>query len=315
MIRWQLGTAFLLAYGLLATTTPSTVHAQEPAPGEAAGAVRFDRDIRPILDRCLNCHGAGRARAGLRLDSREAAIARLESGNQAVVPGHPEQSELLRRVNASNVDKRMPLKKEPLRPDQVEKLRRWIAAGAAWSVHWAYRPLAKNPLPDKSVLPTLRRWARTPIDLFIAEKLGEHGLIPAPPADRRSLLRRVYFDLIGMPPAPEAVDDFLADDSRDAYEKVVERLLASPHFGERWARHWMDVVHFAETHGHDQDRPRPNAWPYRDYLIRSFNSDKPYARFVEEQIAGDVLFPDDPAAIPALGMIAAGPWDESSLMA
>jgi hypothetical protein len=125
----------------------------------------------------------------------------------------------------------------------------------------------------------------------------------------------VYFDLIGLPPTPEDVQAFLADTSPGAYEKVVDCLLASPRYGERWARHWMDVVHFAETHGHDQDRPRESAWPYRDYLIRSFNEDKPYARFVEEQIAGDVLYPDDPAAITALGMISAGPWDESSLMA
>ena len=138
---------------------------------------------------------------------------------------------------------------------------------------------------------------------------------PSPPADRPTFLRRIFFDLIGLPPTPEDVKAFVEDPSPDAYEKVVDRLLASPRYGERWARHWMDVVHFAETHGHDQDRPRPNAWPYRDYLIRSFNDDKPYARFVEEQIAGDVLYPDDPEATVALGFVAAGPWDESSLMA
>jgi hypothetical protein len=143
--------------------------------------------------------------------------------------------------------------------------------------------------------------------LFIAEKLSAHGLAPAPAADRRSLLRRVYFDLIGLPPTPEATDAFLADDTPDAYEKVVERLLTSPHYGERWARHWMDVVHFAETHGHDQDRPREHAWPYRDYVIRAFNRDMPYARFVEEQVAGDVLFPHDPRATVATGFLASGP--------
>ena len=136
---------------------------------------------------------------------------------------------------------------------------------------------------------------------------------PSPLADRRTLLRRVYFDLTGLPPTPADVTAFLADESPDAYEKVVDRLLASPRYGERWARHWMDIVHFAETHGHDQDRIRPHAWPYRDYLIRSFNTDKPYAKLVREQLAGDVLYPDDPEAVVALGMIAAGPWDESSL--
>ena len=135
---------------------------------------------------------------------------------------------------------------------------------------------------------------------------------PPPPADRRTLIRRLTFDLHGLPPTPEEIDAFVDDPAPDAYERLVDRLLASPRYGERWARHWMDVVHFAETHGHDQDAVRENAWPYRDYLIRSFNADKPYARFVQEQIAGDVLFPDDPQAIAALGFLAAGPWDESS---
>src|SRR5262249_34251370 len=144
--------------------------------------------------------------------------------------------------------------------------------------------------------------------------LAEQKLTPAPPADRRALIRRVYVDLIGLPPTPAEVAAFLGDDSPRAFEKVVDRLLASPHHGERMARHWLDVAHFAESHGHDQDRPRPNAWPYRDYLIRSFNEDKPYARFVREQMAGDVLYPSDPLAITALGFLSAGPWDESSLM-
>ncbi len=156
-------------------------------------------------------------------------------------------------------------------------------------------------------------WPRNPIDRFVLQRLLAKGLHPSPPADRRTLIRRVTFDLIGLPPTPEEIDAFVHDASPNAYEKVVDRLLASPHFGERWARHWMDVIHFAETHGHDQDVPREHAWPYRDYLIESFNTDKPYGRFVLEQIAGDVLFPDDPRATVALGFLAAGPWDESSL--
>ena len=135
----------------------------------------------------------------------------------------------------------------------------------------------------------------------------------APEADRRTLIRRVYFDLIGLPPTPEEVAAFVNDREPLAYEHVVDRLLASPRYGERWARHWMDIAHFAETHGHDQDRIREYAWPYRDYLIASFNADKRYGRFVEEQIAGDVLFPDDPQATVALGFLGRGPWDESSL--
>jgi hypothetical protein len=148
-----------------------------------------------------------------------------------------------------------------------------------------------------------------PIDHFIRKALGEKGLTPSREADRRTLVRRLYFDLLGLPPTPEEAEPFVSDPRPDAYEKLVDRLLASPHYGERWARHWLDVVHFGETHGYDKDKPRPNAWPYRDYVIRSFNADKPYARFVQEQIAGDVLFPGSAEGIEALGFLAAGPWD------
>ncbi|MGH9203564.1 MAG: DUF1549 domain-containing protein, partial [Vicinamibacterales bacterium] len=139
--------------------------------------------------------------------------------------------------------------------------------------------------------------------------LDEKGLRPSPEAGRRTLIRRLSFDLIGLPPTPEEIESFLADKDSWAYEKLVDRLLASPHHGERWARHWLDVVHFGETHGYDKDKPRPNAWPYRDYVIRALNEDKPYARFVEEQLAGDILFPGTRDGIEALGFIAAGPWD------
>jgi hypothetical protein len=177
---------------------------------------------------------------------------------------------------------------------------------------WSLKPLVKMAAP--AVLPAkYTDWPRTPIDRFILAKLLEKGMAPAPPADPRTLLRRVTFDLTGLPPTPEEIDAFLTDSSPDAYEKVVERLLASPRHGERWARHWMDIAHYAETHGHDQDRPRPHAWPYRDYLIHSFNCDKAYSRFVQEQLAGDVLFPGDTDAIIAMGFLATGPWDESSL--
>src|SRR5438477_2222948 len=175
---------------------------------------------------------------------------------------------------------------------------------------WAFRPLGRPPVPASRFTGD---GSPNPIDAFIDAKLARHKLSPSPEADQRSLLRRVYFDLIGLPPAPKEMRAFLADKSPDAYERVVDRLLASPRYGERWARHWMDAVHFAETHGHDQDRIRTNAWPYRDYLIASLNNDKPYTQFVQEQVASDILFPDDPQATVALGMIAAGPWDESSL--
>jgi hypothetical protein len=170
---------------------------------------------------------------------------------------------------------------------------------------WSLRVLHRPSLPAVKLL----GWARTPIDQFILAKLEQLGLKPSPEADRATLIRRVYFDLIGLPPTPAEIDSFINESRPDAYEGLVDRLLASPAYGERWARHWLDVVHYGETHGYDKDKPRPNAWPYRDYVIRAFNEDKPYSRFVQEQLAADVLFPDEPRLIPALGFIAAGPWD------
>ncbi len=167
---------------------------------------------------------------------------------------------------------------------------------------WSLQPLSR---PD----PPPVKLARTPIDAFILAKLQEHGLQPSAEADRRTLIRRVTYDLHGLPPTPEEVDAFVSDQSSTAYEKLVDRLLASPRYGERWGRHWLDAAHYGESHGYDKDKPRRNAWPYRDYVITSFNEDKPYARFVQEQLAGDVMFPDDPDATIALGFIAAGPWD------
>ena len=270
-------------------------------------AVDFDRDIQPILTaKCLQCHGQTEPEAGLRLISREGAIATLESGNKAVIPGKATESELLRRVSSADVNERMPPKGEPLSPKQIAALREWIDGGAQWPEHWAYRSLVRPAIPKRGEGPSA-------IDTFVLAELNARGLTPAVQADKRTLLRRVHFDLTGLPPTPEEMGTFQADAAPDAYERVIDRLLASPRHGERWARHWMDVVHYAETHGHDQDRPRENAWPYRDYLIRSLNRDIPYATFVQQQIAGDVLWPDNPQAIVATGLLATGPWDESSL--
>ena len=179
--------------------------------------------------------------------------------------------------------------------------------------HWAYLPLKKPALPQSPGLTKKAPWIRQPLDAFVLAKQYEKGLYPTAEADRLTWLRRVSFDLIGLPPTLEERRSFLEDLRPDAWDRVVARLLESPHYGERWARHWMDLVHFAETHGHDQDRPREHSWPYRDYLIRAFNQDIPYATFVQEQVAGDVLSPHDPWAIIATGFLATGPWDESSL--
>ena len=183
-------------------------------------------------------------------------------------------------------------------------------AGATNAVHWAYRPLqapALPPLPEALV--TAPSASAHPVDAFIADRLGREGIPATPEADRRTLLRRVTFDLTGLPPTPAEMEAFLSDPSSDAYEQCVDRLLASPRHGERWARHWLDVVHYGETHGYDKDQPRPNAWPYRDYVIRALNTDKPYGRFIREQIAGDVLWPDTEDGVTATGFISAGPWD------
>lgn len=178
---------------------------------------------------------------------------------------------------------------------------------------WAVRPLVEPAIPKHLTSRPDSNLAHNPVDAFVQAALEQRSLTVSPEADRRTLIRRVYFDLIGLPPSPKEIHEFLKDTSADAYKRLVDRLLESPRYGERWARLWMDAVHFAETHGNDQDRIRTNAWPYRDYLIRSFNEDKPYSRFVQEQVAGDVLFPDDPQAVVAMGFLASGPWDESSL--
>jgi len=179
-----------------------------------------------------------------------------------------------------------------------------FSAAAALDPHWAFKPATRTPVPTQR-----NRWIRNRVDAFILAKLSESGLSPSPEADRRTLARRLHFDLIGLPPTPETVRQFERDPDPLAYEKLVDRLLTSPQYGERWARHWLDVVHFGESHGYDKDKIRPHAWPYRDYVIRAFNQDKPYSRFIQEQLAGDALFPGVPDSIVALGFIAAGPWD------
>jgi hypothetical protein len=178
-------------------------------------------------------------------------------------------------------------------------------AGRADADWWSLRPLSRPEVPAVKG----RLWVRTPIDAFILARLEKEGLKPAPEADRVTLIRRVTFDLTGLPPTPEEIDAFVNDPALDAWEKVIDRLLASPRYGERWGRHWLDLAHYADTHGYDKDKRRDAAWPYRDYVIRAFNADKPYGRFAGEQLAGDVLYPDDPDGVVATGFIAAGPWD------
>ena len=279
----------------------------------------FLEKVAPLLERrCLSCHNDNDRKADFSMQSHRHLV---ESG--FVVPGKPQDSHLLDVLvpDAKGTEPEMPKDSDPLTDAEVDSLRRWIAAGAEWPADftlsepvidnfdwWSLRPITSFQPPGFSDA-AAEQWIRTPIDAFVLSKLREHGLEPSAEADRATLIRRVTFDLIGLPPTSEELEAFVTDSSPDAWEHVVDRLLASPHYGERWARHWLDVVRYADTCGYDKDKLRPNAWPYRDYVIRAFNDDKPYARFVEEQLAGDVLFPDDPDGILGLGFIAAGPWD------
>jgi len=280
-------------------------------PPAATRAVNFVQDIQPILEtQCVKCHGPEKQKGGWRADVKDVALTGGDDHAPNILPGKSADSPLIHFVAGLDPDMKMPAKGDPLSVEQVGLLRAWIDQGAKWpdSANTAKR----NPLDWWSLKPVVRPevpGTGNPIDAFVRAKLAEKHLTLSAPADARTLCRRLYFDLIGLPPTPEEIDAFAADTAPDAYEHLVDKLLASPRYGERWARHWLDVVHYGDTHGYDKDKPRPNAWPYRDYVIRAFNEDKPYARFVEEQIAGDVLFPNTHDGIEALGFIAAGPWD------
>ncbi len=273
------GELYLLTFGV-ALSTPGLV----AAAGDKG--VDFAEDIRPILaNHCFECHGTGEVKGGLHLTSREQALAELESGKRAIVPGKPGESELLRRVTAEDPDVRMPKEGEPLSDEQVETLRRWIEQGASWPKHWAFRPLERPSLPEVENTD----WPANPVDRFVLAKLEEEGVEPSPRADRYTLIRRLYYDLLGLPPSPDAVERFVHDRRPGAYERLVDRLLSSPHFGERWGRHWLDKARYADSDGYEKDRPRPNAWRYRDWVIDAVNADMPFDKFTIKQLAGDLL--------------------------
>ena len=253
------------------------------------GKVDFNRDIRPLLaDHCYQCHGPDQAKrkAGLRLDQSEGARARLESGHHAIVPGQPADSRLLAVVASEDSDERMPPARtgKRLSAAQVEILTRWIREGAEWKPHWAYIT------PENPEVPSVRDagWARNPIDSFVLARLEREGLQPSPEADRRTLARRVTLDLTGLPPTVEEVDAFLADTRGDAYEKLVDRLLATEAYGERMAVPWLDLARFADSDGYHADAPR-SMWQYRDWVIRAFVRNQPFDQFITDQLAGDLL--------------------------
>lgn len=276
----------------------------------------FTEQVAPILEKhCFNCHNEATHKGDFSLQTQATATA-----DGFIEAGDASNSHLIELITPVDGSAEMPQDAPPLTADQIAVLTKWIDAGAAWPADvtlqephvddfdwWSYQPIVRPAVPQPTADDS--SWARTPIDGFILEQLKRKGLSPSPEADRRTLIRRLSFDLIGLPPTPEQVAAFVNDPDPKAYEQLVDRLLASKHYGERWARHWLDVAKYADTCGYDKDRLRPNAWPYRDYVIRSFNADKPYTRFVQEQVAGDVLFPGEPDGILGLGFIAAGPWD------
>ncbi|MCZ6794757.1 MAG: PSD1 and planctomycete cytochrome C domain-containing protein, partial [Planctomycetota bacterium] len=316
-------------------------------------AALFRRQVLPLLEgRCLGCHGRDpeELEAGLDVRSREGLLAGGDSGRAAIVPGAPEKSPLYVAVTWRDEDLQMPPEeKDRLGAAEIEAIRRWIAGGAPWPKRspgqapgsaredgedgltlvtsgglteawnlrryrpedlWAYLPVKRHPAPrgDRE-----EAAGSNPIDAFIAARLERQGLTPAPPAPGRTFIRRATLDLWGLPPAPEDIDTLLADDSPDAYGALIDRLLASEHYGEQMARHWLDVVRYADTSGFSNDFERPNAWRYRDYVIRSFNDDKPYDRFVVEQLAGDELDPGDPEKLVAVGFLRMGPWEHTAM--
>jgi cytochrome c553 len=271
----------------------------------------FSKDVRPLLQKhCYQCHGPEKQKSGLRLDIREAALTGGDGYAPVIVPGKSAESPLIRFMRGEEKGMEMPPEKDRVSEQEIEIIAGWIDGGAIWpdgiddavmvdkTDHWAFKPLGPHVAP--AMIPA----NGNVIDGFIIGELEKHGLSLSAEADRRTLIRRVTYDVTGLPPDPARVEKFVNDTRPEAYAELVEELLGSPHFGERWARHWLDVVRFAESDGFETNQPRPNAWPYRDYVIRSFNEDKPYDRFLMEQLAGDALGVDE-----ATGFIVGGPWD------
>src|SRR5262249_17616748 len=278
---------------ILLHAAPQQGTATFPAVGEPLpSTIEFNRDIRPILsDKCFQCHGPASQQATIRFDLEDGAKHALSGGRFAVVPGDPANSEMIRRITATNPAGRMPRSQggtaagEPLTERQIALLTRWIEQGAKWQKHWSFIPPTRPELP-KGLKEA--NWVRNPIDAFVLERLEREGLKPSPEADRVTLLRRVSLDLTGLPPTPAELDAFLADKSSNAYEKVVDRLLRSPRYGEHMAFPWLDAARYADSNGYQTDGER-FMWRWRDWVINAFNRNMPYDQFTTEQLAGDLL--------------------------
>ncbi|MFO0953352.1 MAG: PSD1 and planctomycete cytochrome C domain-containing protein [Isosphaeraceae bacterium] len=269
----------------------------DASPALAEDTPRFNRDVRPVLsEACFRCHGPAQKKGGLRLDQLESALKKLASGATAIVPGDVDESEILRRIFSDDPDEVMPppATKKPLKPEQKELLKRWVKSGAPYVAHWAF------VAPVKPAAPKVEAATVNPIDAFLADRLKREGLSMSPEADRRTLIRRVSFALTGLPPTPQEVELFVGDASGRAYENMVERYLHSPRYGEEMARTWLDVARYADTHGLHLDNERL-MWPYRDWVVKAFNDNKPFDQFTTEQIAGDQLPNPTPDQLVATG--------------
>ncbi|HTN76193.1 MAG TPA: PSD1 and planctomycete cytochrome C domain-containing protein, partial [Pirellulaceae bacterium] len=325
--RWAFALPVIFhAASLLAADPLASKFELDPAHAEKmkASAELFTKSVRATLtSKCLKCHGGEKTESGFDLATRESLLKGGEYQDQAIIPGDAKQSYLVKLLQHDDEPK-MPEEGDKLSDTEIASISEWINLGAAYDKplvdkkedplawtkkqlgpesrqHWSLQPLGKFAPPATS-----DTWARTPIDRFILAKLTEKGLTPNKLADKRTLVRRAYFDLIGLPPTPAEVTAFLQDESPDAYEKVIDRLLANEHFGERWARHWLDVARFAESHGFEQDYDRPHAYVFRDFVIEAFNRDLPFDTFVKWQIAGDEFEPENPLALKATGFLGAG---------
>ena len=324
-LAWR-GSSFLLI-GLLAAPAVAADGAVAPGSGgkDSAVAELYGRTIRSVLEQqCVGCHGGENAFGKLDLRTREAALRGGQSG-PSIVPGDAAGSLLVKAIERTGTLKMPPGEDDKKLPDStIKAFREWIDGGAPfldatvayeWGKFrdedlWALRPVAKVAVPTQGINLAL---VQTPVDAFVLRKLAEKGVMPAGRVDRRTLIRRATIDLTGLPPTPEEVEAFVNDPSPTAFKTVVERLLDSPHYGERWGRHWLDVVRYADSSGFSNDFERPNAWRYRDYVIRAFNDDKPYDRFIREQVAGDELYPDEPEALIATGFLRSGPWEQTAM--
>ncbi|TWT75345.1 PSD1 and planctomycete cytochrome C domain-containing protein [Allorhodopirellula solitaria] len=273
----------------------------------------YAQDVQPLLARrCFSCHGPDQAEGGLAFHSAELALVESESGEYAIVPGDPEFSAMLTRVSSDDEYERMPPEGDPLTQSEIALLRQWIEEGATFTKHWAFEPLSDPAVP--SLVAEGDAGADDdevhPIDAFVLRRLADAGLQQAPPADKRTLIRRATYDLTGLPPTPDEVEAFASDNDPQAYEKLIDRLLASKQYGEKWGRHWLDLVRYAETNSFERDAAKPNVWKYRDYVIRSFNEDKPYDQFVQEQLAGDLFENPTTESLTATGYYRLGIWDD-----